>query len=322
MSANVVTPKRICSAAARRVPQRTKSSVTFFASAGKMYFRNQSSSVTSSCKPRRSVMGTCVWPLIKPGRTRAPLASMDRLVNIGPLGMWGIPSPMATIVSSLMTMNPFSITRRSASIVTTMPLLIRRSTKLPGWAGACCCPEMFSAAAEIIAVQANTMAIFLIAFGCRFIVFPHLSRVGRIEGLRKKIAHLERFRFAFQICQDHRNIAAKFPDQLAARAARGRKRVCIGDHGDGVKVTLAFAHGLENRNTLGAQGQSVGGVFDVAAAEDSARSGVQRGSNAKIRVRRVRIFTRLLRRFYERLMFCHAAASRKKTKRDFSLRSK
>src|SRR5579864_4318859 len=237
---------------------------------------------------------------------------MDRLVNIGPLGMWGIPSPMATIVSSLMTMKPFSITRRPASMVTTMPLLIRRSTKLPGWAGACTCPQMFSAAAEIIAVQANTMAIFLIAFGCGFIVFPHLSQVGRIKRLRKKIAHLKRLRFAFQICQNHGNIAAKFPDQLAASAAWRRKRVCISYHGDGVKVTLAFAHGFENCNALGANRQSVGGVFDVAAAEDSARGGVQRGSNAKIRVRRVRILARLLRRFYERLMFCHAAASRKK----------
>ena len=36
-SAKVVTPARICSAAASRVPQRTNSSFTFFASAGKMY---------------------------------------------------------------------------------------------------------------------------------------------------------------------------------------------------------------------------------------------------------------------------------------------
>src|SRR6266849_3473613 len=53
MSAKVVTPPRICSAAASRVPQRTKSSVTFFASAGKIYFFSHTSSVTSSFRQDR-----------------------------------------------------------------------------------------------------------------------------------------------------------------------------------------------------------------------------------------------------------------------------
>ena len=66
ISANVVRAPRICSAAASRVPQRTKSSVTFFASAGKMYFCSHSSRGTSSRIPRSKVTGTCVWPFTTP----------------------------------------------------------------------------------------------------------------------------------------------------------------------------------------------------------------------------------------------------------------
>src|SRR5437773_2136784 len=55
MSAKVVTPPRINSAAASRVPQRTNSSFTFFASAGKIDFVSHSSRVTSSFRPRSKV---------------------------------------------------------------------------------------------------------------------------------------------------------------------------------------------------------------------------------------------------------------------------
>ena len=48
------------------------------------------------------------------------------------------------------------------------------------------------------------------------------SQIGGIEGLRKKILHANHFGFALEICHDHGNVAAKFPDQLAA-SATGRR---------------------------------------------------------------------------------------------------
>ena len=76
MSVNVVVPERIISAAARRVPARTNSRVTFFASAGKMKFCSQSIRSRSSAMPRKSVIGTCVCVLMRPGMTALPVASI------------------------------------------------------------------------------------------------------------------------------------------------------------------------------------------------------------------------------------------------------
>lgn len=75
MSAKVVVPERISSQAARRVPQVTNSGVTFRFSAGQMWFWSQSISSMSSAMPRKSVMGTWVWVLTRPGRTMRPAAS-------------------------------------------------------------------------------------------------------------------------------------------------------------------------------------------------------------------------------------------------------
>ena len=52
MSAKVVVPDSIISSAASRVPARTNSGDTVFASAGKMYFCSQSISARSSARPR------------------------------------------------------------------------------------------------------------------------------------------------------------------------------------------------------------------------------------------------------------------------------
>src|SRR4029077_2676805 len=187
---------------------------------------------------------------MNPGRTSAPFASMVCLVKIGPFGIWGRPSPTAIMVSPFTITYPFSMMRRSASIVTTVPPVMRRSTKLAGLAAAGSCARVFSAPAETIATLANMIANFFFAIRFGFIFFPWLSKVGRIERFRKQIAHLERFRFALQVSQNHGDIAAKLPDQLAACAARRRQCVCVGNDGDGVKVAFAFAHGFEDGDSL------------------------------------------------------------------------
>src|ERR1700730_2177919 len=126
MSAKVVMPPRISSAAARRVPQRTKSSVTFLASAGKMYLRSQSSRTTSSFRPRNSVIGTWVWPLMKPGRTNLPGASSClSAMYLASISMRG---PTAAMMSPLTATAPSSMIKRTESMVRTVPPVIRRST--------------------------------------------------------------------------------------------------------------------------------------------------------------------------------------------------
>ena len=124
-----------------------------------------------------------------------------------------------------------------------------------------------------------------------------VSEVRRVKRFREKDLHLDDFHFALEIGEDHGNVAAEFPDELAAGAARGSESIGVSDDGNGVEAALAFADGFENGDAFGANGEAVGGIFDVATAEDSAGSGVKGGANAKIRKRRVGIFARLQRGF-------------------------
>ncbi len=137
MSANVVVPLRIISASASREPQRTNSSFTFLASAGKMYLRNQSSSVTSSTNPRSSTIGICVCALISPGMISLLFASMVCLAMI-PCGAKLLTSgPTAMIVSPRTAITPFSITCRCGSMVTIVAPVTSRSTETACLVSAC-----------------------------------------------------------------------------------------------------------------------------------------------------------------------------------------
>ncbi len=76
MSANVVVPDSIISSSASRVPTRTNSGETVFASAGKMYFCSQSIRLRSFPRPRNITIAAWVWVLIRPGITTLPVASI------------------------------------------------------------------------------------------------------------------------------------------------------------------------------------------------------------------------------------------------------
>ena len=93
---------------------------------------------------------------------------------------------------------------------------------------------------------------------------------------------MDEFRFAFQVREDDGNVTAEFPNKLAAGAARRRERIGVRHHGNGIKAALAFTDGLENGATLGAEGESIAGIFDVATAEDSSRSGAKSCAYAKV----------------------------------------
>ena len=109
MSQYVVVPPRIISASPSRAPTRTNSSVTFFASAGKMYFVSHSCKSRSSASPRNSTIGMCV-AIDQPRRDHFPKREnfLPRRVSTLDLGPWSNPTmrPFAT------AMPPSSITRR------------------------------------------------------------------------------------------------------------------------------------------------------------------------------------------------------------------
>src|SRR5260221_13331559 len=91
-------------------------------------------------------------------------------------------------------------------------------------------------------------------------------------------------------------IAAELPEDLAARAARRRRLLGIGDDGDAREDVMALGERLEHRDALRANRQAVGGVLDVAAGEDGAIAGLERGADLEPRVRRVRVLARAARR--------------------------
>src|SRR5260370_2301656 len=133
--------------------------------------------------------------------------------------------------------------------------------------------------------------------------------MGRIEGFRKQSLHLDCFRLALEIRQDHGNVAAKCQDQLAARATGRSKSIGIRHYGNGVEAALPFADGFEDGDPLGANGKAVRGVLDVAAAKDSSGGGAERGAHAKIRIWRMRVFPRLPCGQNQSFIFAHAYAS-------------
>ena len=104
---------------------------------------------------------------------------------------------------------------------------------------------------------------------------------------------MQDFGFTFEVAEDHRNVAAEFPDQLATGAAGWRQNVGVGDNGDGVEAALAFADGLEDGGAFGADGQAIGSIFHVTAAEDAAGCGAKGGADSKIGVGSMSVIARL-----------------------------
>src|SRR5689334_7217790 len=86
-------------------------------------------------------------------------------------------------------------------------------------------------------------------------------------------------------------VAAELPEDLAARAARRRRRFRVGDDGDAREDVMAFRQRLEHRDALGANRQTVGRVLDVAAGEDRAIAGLERRADLESRERRIGVVT-------------------------------
>src|ERR1700730_1398046 len=136
-----------------------------------------------------------------------------------------------------------------------------------------------------------------------------ISEAGRVKRFGEKVAHWQNFRFAFQIGKDDGNIAAEFPDELAAGAAGSTESFGVRYDGDGIEAALAFADSLENSDTFGANGQAIRCIFDIAAAEDSSGGRAKSGAYPKIRIGRMGILARLLGCGDQMIVLTHAMAS-------------
>ena len=82
--------------------------------------------------------------------------------------------------------------------------------------------------------------------------------------MRQKGGHLLLQYLAFQIRHDHRDVTAKFPDDLAAGSAGWRERVRVGNDGDRFEATFAFGDGFEDGGALSATRQAKRRIFNIA----------------------------------------------------------
>src|SRR5215472_14656780 len=208
----------------------------------------------SSAIPRNKDMPACVCVLIRPGATRASGRSMRRTgCQARSMSERG---PTATMRSPRTATAPFWMRRRSADIVTTyLPLI----TKSQGAA---------NAAAPIKNSRLQERSI---------------------KGPREQGTETHGLRLTGQIREDDFNIAAEFPKNLAAGAARRRKFIGIGHHRDPAEPSLAFRDRLEDRHPLRADRQPVSGVLDVTPGVNMSFLVLERRADAKFRIRRMRV---------------------------------
>ena len=92
----------------------------------------------------------------------------------------------------------------------------------------------------------------------------------RIERFWQKFAHLDGFCLVIKVREDHRNVAAEFPDDLPASAAWRGQLFGVDHHGDAAELLRTFGNALPDRDTLGTHRQSVARGFHITARIDSA----------------------------------------------------
>src|SRR5262245_62271862 len=98
---------------------------------------------------------------------------------------------------------------------------------------------------------------------------------------------------AAQVRENDFDIAAEFPKQLAASAARRSQNIGIGYHRDALKFGFPFGNGFPEGDPLRANRKSVGGILHIATGENLTVPGLERSSYFESRVGGARIEARL-----------------------------
>src|SRR5262245_13712487 len=192
-----------------------------------MNFSSQSCRRRSSAIPRSSDMAAWVWVLIRPG---ARMASGRSSRGLG-WKRWSISArvPMAAIRSPRIATAPFSITRRCGSIVMTYRALQVQSA---------------GSAASSDAPARRRL------------------KIRGIEWLGEEIFEAIRFDLTAEVDQRDFDIATELPENLPARAAGRSQDLGIGGDCDTAESAHAFGYRFEDRDPLGANGETIGGVLD------------------------------------------------------------
>ena len=115
------------------------------------------------------------------------------------------------------------------------------------------------------------------------------SIAGALEGVGRELLRQERgerrgthLGRIIGVDEDHFHRGAELAEHLPAGAAGGM--AAAGDDGDGDDLLVPRGDGRADGDALGADRQAVGGVLDVAAGEDFAVGGEDRGADLEFRV--------------------------------------
>ena len=93
---------------------------------------------------------------------------------------------------------------------------------------------------------------------------------------------------SLEVGEDHVDVAAVLPQELAAGPAGRRRVLGVGDDDDAREDVVAVGEGFDERDAFGAKGQAVGRVLDVAARDDVAVARLERRAHLEAGVAGVR----------------------------------
>ena len=99
--------------------------------------------------------------------------------------------------------------------------------------------------------------------------------------------------FATKVREHDFQVAAELPEDLAARSTRWCRTLRVRNDRDAAESLVPLRQRLEHRHALGADGQTVCRVLDVAPGDNRPVNGLERRTHFELRKRCVRVSPRL-----------------------------